>query len=573
MMPSVRKRFILLVSAGYAILALAWIFLSDQLLSVFADIESIVWLSTAKGVLFVVISATAFFLCLRAVPPAETGGTERPLLEILATSISPGRLPAWLTYSFALVITLAMLALRDRLAIGFGDQALLILFMFPITLSAMLGGLGPGIVSTAVAALAVAYLAIPPVNSFHIKASHDLLQWSVLIANGIVLSVLSEVLRRSLATAELNRRLLDAAVSGTSDAVFVKDTQGRYLLANAAAAGFVGKAPGEIIGHDDRSLFPDASAQELMALDQAIMSAGRTQTHEEHLTALDGKALTFLVTKGPVFDDSGRMVGLFGISREISERKQAENEIRRLNSELEQRVTERTAELQSANFELEELAYALTHNLRAPVRAIGGFAQLLIDDHAGVIDGDAKACLDQIMQANCNMGVLIEGILALLRCTRGELQREIIDISALANRLLDEIANVDPQRQLTRKVEAGLTACGDAAMLEVMMKHLVDNAWKFTSGRADAVISVFSGEVNGLPGICIADNGAGFDMAHAERLFQPFQRLHRQDEFPGIGIGLATVQRIINRHGGDLRAMAAPGAGATLCFVLPRTPQ
>lgn len=573
MMASVRNRFILLVAAGYAILALAWIFLSDQLLSVFADIESIVWLSTAKGVLFVVISATGFFLCLRAVPPVENDGTQRQLLEILATSISPGRLPAWLTYSFALVVTLAMLLLRDRLAIGFGDRPLLILFMVPVTLSALLGGLGPGLVSTAVAALGVDYLAIPPEHSFRIAASHDLLQWSFLIANGILLSVLSEVLRRSLANAEMNRRLLDAVVSGTSDAVFVKDTHGRYLLANKATAGFVGKPVSEIIGRDDRSLFPDASAQALMVLDQAIMSAGHTQTHEERLTALDGKALTFLVTKGPVFDETGRTVGLFGISREITDRKQAENVIRRLNSELELRVTERTAELQSANLELEELAYALTHNLRAPVRAIGGFAQLLIDDHAGLIDDDAKACLDQINQANNAMGALIEGILALLRCTRGALQRETIDVSALANRLLDEKGTAEPQRRISREVAAGLTVFGDAALLELAIKHLIDNAWKFTRGREDALIRIFSGEVDGQQGVGIADNGVGFDMAHAERLFQPFQRLHRQDEFPGIGIGLATVQRIIKRHGGSLRAVAAPGAGATICMVLPRPPQ
>src|ERR1035437_2357438 len=132
MMSSVRNRFIRLVSISYAVLALAWIFLSDQLLAVFTDIESIVWLSTAKGVLFVVVSATGFLLALRAVPPAGNDDTERPLLEILATEISPGRLPAWLTYSFALVITLLMMVVRDRLAVGFSDRPLLILFMFPI---------------------------------------------------------------------------------------------------------------------------------------------------------------------------------------------------------------------------------------------------------------------------------------------------------------------------------------------------------------------------------------------------------------------------------------------------------
>lgn len=353
-----RDRYIRLATVSYTVLALAWIFLSDQLLSAFTDIESMVWLSTAKGVFFVIATAAVFFLALRAVPSAETGGMERPL-EILAAGVSSGSRSRWLTYAFAAVVTLAMLLVRDRL--GFGNRPLLILFMFPIILSALLGGLGPGLLSTAVAALGTAYFTIAPLHSFRIAASHDLLQWGFLSANGVAVSLLSEVLRRTLAKVEINRRLLDIVISGTPDAVFVKDRQGRYLLVNAAAANFIGKTPGEVIGRDDRVLFPDASAERLMAMDRTIMAGGRTQTHEEQLTTLDGKTLVFLVTKGPVFDEAGGVAGIFGISREISDRKRAEGEIRSLNIELERRVAERAAELRSANLELEDLAYRL-HN-------------------------------------------------------------------------------------------------------------------------------------------------------------------------------------------------------------------
>lgn len=565
-----RKRFILTACVSYVLLGLAWIFLSDQLLSSLADIESMLWLSTAKGVFFVLASAAIFFFVLRAVPAAESGGSER-LLEALAAGVSPERLPRGLTYAFAVALTLAMLLVRDNLAVEFGERPLLILFMFPIILSALLGGLGPGLLSTAVAALGIVWFAIPPVGDFRIAAFHDLLQWGFLIVNGVVVSLFSEVLRRSLSKAEANRRLLDAVISGTSDAVFVKDAQGRYLLVNAAAAGFVGKAPGDIVGRDDSCLFSAATASELMAKDRAIMSAGRTQTVEECVATPDGNAMIFLATKGPIFDDAGETVGLFGIAREIGERKRAENEIRQLNADLEHRVAERTAELQSANLELEDLAYALTHNMRSPLRAIGAFSQVLIDEHAARLDGDARICLDQIVQASDSMGRLVEGILALLRCTRGELRRETVDVSALATRRLDKLARSAPQRAVIGQVEAGLSVFGDAGMLDMAMAHLLDNAWKFTRDRADAVIRVFAGEIDGQPAICVADNGAGFDMSHAGRLFQPFQRLHRQDEFPGLGIGLATVQRIVRRHGGEIHAVAGPGSGATFSFYLPRT--
>lgn len=564
-----RNHFILATTMTYVVMALAWIFFSDRLLAAFADVSSMLWLSTVKGVFFVVVSAAGFAFAMRLMPAAESDRTEQ-LQSRLASALAPGESPRWLAYPFALVATLAMLAVRQSIAVGFGDRPLLILFMFPIILSAMLGGFWPGLLSTAIAAGGLAYFAIPPLASLRIEASYDLLQWGFLIANGVAVSLLSEVLRRTLSKVELNRRLLDTVVSGTTDAVFVKDRQGRYLLANAAAAGFVGRAPGEIIGRDDSFLFPENSARQLKSIDQAVMAAGQRQTHEEQLTTRDGREMVFLVTKGPVLDSAGRVAGMFGIAHDITTRKRAEEEARLLNAELEQRVSDRTAELQSANNELEELAYALAHNMRSPLRAIGGFAKVLADEHAGQLDGEARNCLDQIRLASTGMGELIEGILLLLRCTRGQLQRETVDISALAHRRLDELARDEPQRQVRWQVKPGLRVVGDAAMLELAIKHLIDNAWKFTRDTADATIRIQAGEAGSSPGICIIDNGAGFDMEHVVRLFQPFQRLHRQDEFPGVGVGLAAVQRILRRHGGWIEAKSAPGAGATFCFSIPR---
>ncbi len=566
-----RDRFIRFAMAGYVTIALAWIFLSDQLLSLFADIESIVWLSTAKGIFFVIASAGLFYLALRVIPPSGNRPPQH-LLETLAAGNVTGQTPAWMGYLFAVTISLTMLLVRNNMPVAFDERPLLVMFMFPIILSALVGGSGPSLAATAVTALGVDYLMIPPVNSLRIASSNDLLQFAFLLVNGLTVSLLSAVLRKSAARVEINRRLLDTVISGTPDAVYVKDAHGRYLLANTAAAGFVGKSREEIIGKDDRSLFPAASAREVMETDQAIMATGRMQTREERVTTLvDGCELVFLTNKGPVFDASGQIVGIFGIAREISDRKRADDEIRRLNADLERRVTERTAELRAANLELEELAYALAHNLRAPLRAIGGFAQMLKAECLDKHNDEAKTHIEQIVRASANMGALIDGILALLRCTRGELQRAPVDVSALAAQRLDDLSKEEPQRRVNHHVEAGLMINGDAAMLGIMIRHLIDNAWKFTRDRKEGSIRVTSGVLDGHSAICIEDNGAGFDMAHAGRLFQPFQRLHRQDEFPGIGIGLATVQRIIQRHSGEIRVTATPGVGTTVCFCLPQS--
>lgn len=328
-MISNRKTFIIMATAGYSVLALAWIFLTDDLLKVFVDIDSMRWLSTAKGFFFVITSASIFFLVLRAVPPANEKGLTT-CWDTAANALAPESRNHWLMYLFAIVITLAILFVRESLKVQFENRPLLILFMLPIILSALIGGFGPGLVSTCITALGVKYMAIPPIHTFSFAIQHDLIQWLFLIINGVAVSLLSETLRRSLAKAELNQRLLNVIVSGTSDAIFVKDIQGRYQLINAAAAAIVGKAPETILGRDDHFLFPETTARKLIKEDQAIISGPVEQSIEEHITTFDGKELDFLVNKGPVFDQTGQVAGLFGIGRDITERKQAEATYRSL---------------------------------------------------------------------------------------------------------------------------------------------------------------------------------------------------------------------------------------------------
>ncbi len=256
---------------------------------------------------------------------------------------------------------------------------------------------------------------------------------------------------------------------------------------------------------------------------------------------------------------------------DITDRTRAEEEIRTLNSSLEQRVEERTAELKEAVQELDAFSYAVSHDLRAPLRAMNGFSQALAEDYGEQLPEEAHEYLDQIMVASQHMGELIDGLLRLSRSTRGDLNWTDVDLSQLAEQLRVELATMEPEREVSWDIEPAMMARGDLRMLEVVLQNLLDNAWKYT-GKTQSPHIRFSSELrDGVRHYCVADNGDGFAMGHTSQLFKPFQRLHRQDEFPGIGIGLATAQRIVHRHGGSITAEGEPGKGATFRFTLHET--
>jgi PAS domain S-box-containing protein len=269
-----------------------------------------------------------------------------------------------------------------------------------------------------------------------------------------------------------------------------------------------------------------------------------------------------------VRDGQGRPRRLVGVTMDVTPARRAQEDIRRLNDDLERRVAERTAELTAVNRELESFAYSVSHDLRAPLRAIEGFGQALADGHSERMDDTARAHLDRVRQASRRMGQLIDDILELSRTARAELRRRRVSLSSLAEAVVAQLRAAHPEREVEVVVEGGLFALADESLSRVLLENLLGNAWKYSSKKPRARIEFGRARREGGAFFFVRDDGDGFDMAYAHKLFGAFQRLHGADEFEGTGIGLATVRRIVERHGGIVWGEGRPGRGATFYFTL-----
>lgn len=381
-----------------------------------------------------------------------------------------------------------------------------------------------------------------------------------------LLSVLEDNLQTA---AQLNasNELLSAFIRHSPIYAFIKrvsDGESRVLMASENYRDLIGIPGSKMVGKTMAELFPPEFAAKMTADDWTVVSRGELLQLDEEL---NGRS--YITLKFPV--EIGAERYLAGYTIDITERKQVEEQVRRMNAELEQRVQERTAQLEASNKELEAFSYSVSHDLRAPLRSIAGFVELLKKHNYDAIDDKGRHYMDVIAASAVKMGQLIDDILTFSRIGRTAMQPVRVDLNQLASETVSMLRPQCEGRRVEWKIQPLPEVWGERTLLALVLQNLLANAVKFTRPREVAVIEV--GQQPGDEGevVCfVRDNGVGFDMQYIHKLFGLFQRLHAQDEFDGTGVGLANVQRIIQRHGGRVWAYSEVGAGATFYFSLPR---
>jgi PAS domain S-box-containing protein len=358
-----------------------------------------------------------------------------------------------------------------------------------------------------------------------------------------------------------------ALVDLSSDWYWVTDTEHRFTLREGEILRRMGIPPEADYGKRRWEMgFLNLSEADWAAHRAALERREEFRDLLLERRSADGRVHWATISGRPLYDSAGAFLGYHGTGRDVTQQVLAEQRLRQFNVELERKVAERTAELDAAMQELEAFSYSVSHDLRAPLRAIDGFARMLEEKHAAGLSDEGRAHLQRVRAAARRMGQLIEDLLEFSRIGRTAPRKRAVDLSALAHAVAKELEAGAPARRVQWRLAEGLAAYADPGLARVVLENLLGNAWKYT-GKVPHALIEFGRTAAGE--FMVRDNGAGFDPAQGASLFQPFRRLHAQEDFEGTGIGLATVRRVVERHGGRVRAEGAVGAGATFYFTLP----
>ena len=365
-----------------------------------------------------------------------------------------------------------------------------------------------------------------------------------------------------------SRELLNSIIESNCDGVYIKDLEGRYLMVNTATALMTGKYAEEIVGLDDSAIFPPETAEIFRRNDLLAIKSGNPINFVETLVDRNGETAFFLTTKGPLHDDQGNINSTFGVSRNVTDQKRYEKQIETHNAELEQRVKERTWNLEQSTREMEAFCHAISHELRAPIARLEGFHQAVSECIETRDYLDIPYYMERLGYSTQQLKAAVDALLMMYRLTKTEISLEAVNLAYLSQQVMIDLMEEYGSRTIHFDNRPETIVQGDRKLLTLCMHNLLGNALKYSSKKPESVISVGQEKRGGENIYFVRDNGAGFDMAYASNLFKPFSRLHHPTEFEGTGIGLATVQRIIEKHQGKIWAESRLNEGTTIFFTL-----